>query len=167
MAIYTVYEPPLKRREARRGPDRFVFVRDGFHFWAFLLAPLWTLRHRLWLVLIGFVALTAAVQVALHMLGASGEARFLAYALSALLVGLEAGTLRRWTLQRRGWREVGIVSGDTLEAAERRFFDAWAGGETSARPVESFLAPARSALAVRQANRPDIVGLFPQPGAPR
>ena len=25
---------------------RFVFVRDGFHFWAFLLAPLWMLRHR-------------------------------------------------------------------------------------------------------------------------
>ena len=36
----------------RRDPERFVFVRDGFHFWAFLLAPLWLLWHRLWLVLV-------------------------------------------------------------------------------------------------------------------
>ena len=45
--------------------------------------------------------------------------------LIALLVGLEAGTLRRFTLTRRGWKNVGVVSGDDLEDAERRFFDAW------------------------------------------
>ena len=170
MAIYSVLEPPLKRPEARRGPERFAFVRDGFHFWAFLLAPLWMLWHRLWLVFVGFVVVTVALQLALHALGVGGGGRLLAYALLALLVGLEAGTLRRWTLMRRGWREAGIVSGDRREAAERRFFDAWTGSgvEADARPPESFLAPARSALAARQSNRSsDIVGLFPEPGAPR
>ena len=52
--IYTVHEPPLKADETRADPERFVFVRDGFSFWAFLLAPLWMLRHRLWLVLLGY-----------------------------------------------------------------------------------------------------------------
>ena len=32
-----------------------MFVRDGFYFWAFLLAPLWMLLHRLWLVLLAIV----------------------------------------------------------------------------------------------------------------
>jgi len=52
MSIYTVHEPPLKAGESTPDPDRFVFVRDGFSFWAFLLAPLWMLRHRLWLVFV-------------------------------------------------------------------------------------------------------------------
>ena len=33
--------------------------------------------------------------------------------------------MRRWTLARRGWKNLGVVVGDDLEAAERRFFDAW------------------------------------------
>src|SRR5882757_8578104 len=51
MAIYTVHEPPLKGDQTQPDPERFAFVRDGFSFWAYLLTPLWMLRHRLWLVL--------------------------------------------------------------------------------------------------------------------
>ena len=64
MSIYTVHEPPLRANEDVPDPERFVFVRDGFSFWAFLLAPLWMLRHRLWLVLIGYVVVAVALQVA-------------------------------------------------------------------------------------------------------
>ena len=53
MPVYTVHEPPPRDDDdRRRRRDRFVFVRDGFSFWAFLLAPLWMLWHRLWLVLL-------------------------------------------------------------------------------------------------------------------
>ncbi len=45
--------------------------------------------------------------------------------LVALLVGFEAASLRRWTLTRRGWTDHGVVVADDVEAAERRFFDAW------------------------------------------
>ena len=43
MPTYTVHEPPPRKRRSRADPERFVFVRDGFYFWAFLLAPLWLL----------------------------------------------------------------------------------------------------------------------------
>jgi hypothetical protein len=36
--------------------DKFVFVRDGFHFWAAVATVIWLLWHRLWLVLIGWIA---------------------------------------------------------------------------------------------------------------
>ena len=44
MPTYTVHQPPPRKGEAASAPERFVFVRDGFHFWAFLLGPLWMLR---------------------------------------------------------------------------------------------------------------------------
>src|SRR5215211_845126 len=133
MPIYTVHEPPQKRSETRRGPERFRFVRDGFYFWAFLLAPIWMLWHRLWMVLIGYIVVSIALNVALRFAGAPGTAVFFVELLLAILIGLEAGTLRRWTLRRRGWRQMSVVSADDVEAAERRFFDSWGGGETPVR----------------------------------
>ena len=56
-------------------PERFVFVRDGFSFWALLLGPLWMLRHRMWLVLLGYIALAVALSVVLR-LNASDRSAF-------------------------------------------------------------------------------------------
>ena len=169
MSIYTVYEPPLKVHESAPAPERFVFVRDGFSFWAFLLAPLWMLRHRLWLAFTGYVIVAIGLQVALRLVGASTGVTAVAVLLS-LLVGFEAATLRRFTLSRRGWKNVGIVVGDDLESAERRFFDAWV-HKTWADQSSVDGAPRASspAMGVAMARRPssEVIGLFPQPGAPR
>ncbi|MBX6426083.1 MAG: DUF2628 domain-containing protein [Variibacter sp.] len=163
MAIFTVHQPPEHWPEARRGPERFVFVRDGFHLWAFLFAPFWMLYRRLYLVFIGYAVVAVALNIALLFAHASGRATFLAHALLALLVGLEAGTLRRWTLQRRGWREVGIVSAEDREVAERRFFARWS-AEHEGQPSAAVSAPGPMR---RPASASDVIGLFPEPGAPR
>jgi hypothetical protein len=163
MSVYTVHEPP-QRFVAAPDVERFAFVRDGFSFWAFLFAPLWMLRHRMWLVLIGYVLILGGLEIVVRMFGGSvlvgGGISFLV----SLLVGLEAGTLRRFTLNRRGWNNVGVVSGDDLEDAERRFFDAWV-RRAAVPPVAPAAAP--SAPMPRMAQAPDVVGLFPEPGAPR
>jgi hypothetical protein len=166
MAAYTVHEPPLKRYESSTAPERFAFVRDGFSFWAFLLAPLWMLRHRLWLVLVGYVVLVGGLAFGLHALHASGPVRIAVAVLLALLIGFEAGTLRRFTLGRRGWGNVGIVLGNNRETAERRFFDAWASDTRSNNQMTSSppLPPPSSRPA---APVPDVVGLFPESGARR
>ena len=160
MAIYTVHEPSSKSDRFPADPSRFVFVRDGFYFWAFLLGPLWMLRHRLWLVLIGYLLLTAALQAGLNFIGASLAAMVIASGLLAFLIGLEAATLRRFGLARRRWRIIGVVAGDDLEAAERRFFDAWL-----LRADRDFAsAPFSHAL---RATAPGVIGLFPEPGTTR
>jgi hypothetical protein len=160
MAIYTVHEPPLKRYDTATDPDRFVFVRDGFSLWAFLLGPLWMLRHRMWLALIGYIALMAALQFGLHRLELPGEVGPVIAVLVALLVGVEAGTLRRFTLSRRGWNNVGLIVGDDREMAEQRFFDAW----VNAAPIPRPLSAASTAGGTAGAG---LIGLFPQPGASR
>jgi hypothetical protein len=169
MPIYTVHEPPAKRSETRRGPENFRFVRDGFHFWAFLLTPLWLLWRRLWLVFIGYVVLVVALSLGLRWLGASENAVFAVLVLLSILIGLEAGSLQRWTLRRRKWGEAGVVSAYNAEAAEQRFFDAWTGGElTAAAPAPSVTAAFGAAPMRRPvAGQSDIVGLFPEPGAQR
>ena len=158
MAIYTVHEPPLKRYDTAADPDRFVFVRDGFSLWAFLLGPLWMLRHRMWLALIGYIALIAALQFGLHRLELPGEVGPVITALVALLVGFEAGTLRRFTLSRRGWSNVGLIVGDDREMAEQRFFDAWVNAAPVPRPLPT--TPAAGGTAGS-----GFSGLFPQRGA--
>ena len=176
MSIYTVHEPPLKADESTPDPDRFVFVRDGFSFWAFLLAPLWMLRHRLWLVFVGYAIVAVALQVGLRLIGASSGVIIIVSFLLALLVGFEAATLRRFTLARRRWSNVGVVVGDDLESAERRFFDTWvdkswtdpsaanpsAAGGGSRRSFAPGMATAR-----RPQDSSEVLGLFPQPGASR
>src|SRR6185436_18338904 len=109
MTTFTVHEPPPRKNEETASPDRFAFVRDGFYFWAFLLGPLWMFWHGMWLVLFLYVVLTGALQVALWALGVSGAVKFAVGVLIALLVGFEAGTLRRFTLRR--WTDRGIVVG--------------------------------------------------------
>jgi hypothetical protein len=167
MATYTVHEPPLKEDESVPDPERFVFVRDGFYFWAFLLTPLWMLRRRLWLVLLAFIVLTIALDIALVALDVSLGVTLAVDALVSFLVGFEAATLRRWTLNRRRWTNVGIVVGDDLETAERRFFATWVeGGHALPSP-----AVMPSAAGVPVVRRPppgsDVIGLFPSPGASR
>jgi hypothetical protein len=163
MSVYTVHEPP---RDDRRDDElahtaRFVFVRDGFHFWAFLFGPLWMLRHRMWLETIVYLILVGALTYGLSRLGIERTAFWIAFLIS-LLVGLEASSLRRWKLSRRRFTNLGVVAADNLEDAERRFFDGYVADE---RPVPRVPASPPTMRPASAASSNDIIGLFPQPGA--
>jgi hypothetical protein len=168
MSVYTVHEPPRAAADAAPNPDRFVFVRDGFYFWAFIATWLWMLWHRMWLALLIYVVLSVAVELIAHYAGVGTAGTVVIGLLIALLAGIEAATLRRFTLARRGWRNVGVVVGDDLEDAERRFFDSWARTPSTAR-VDRPATPSTPppSPAAPSPHSPDIVGLFPEPGASR
>lgn len=165
MRTYTVHEPPLDRDEDRRGPERFVFVRDGFHFWAFLLAPVWMLWRGLVLALLGYLAVLAAVHAALYFGNVPLRTAVMVDVLLAVLVGLEAASLRRWTLRRHGWGDTGIVSAPNHQAAERRFFEDWTPDPTF--PEDGGEPTSGSTYAGGNRRDNDVIGLFPEPGAVR
>jgi hypothetical protein len=160
MSTYTVHQPPPRKGEAVAAPERFVFVRDGFHFWAFVLTPFWLLRYRLWLAFAVYLVTSILLGIGLAVIHASSTVQFFAGLLVALLIGFEASTIRRWKLTRRGWKMLGFVVGENVELAERRFFAEWskrAGATPPSAPPP--VPPPRYA-----ASLPDVIGLFPDPG---
>jgi hypothetical protein len=169
MSVYTVHEPPLRAGASASDVERFAFVRDGFSWWAFLFAPLWMLRHRMWLVFVCYAVISGGLATLVRIFGVPAAVVGLIGLLISLLVGLEAGTLRRFTLDGRGWKNLGVVSGDDREDAERRFFDAWLQRKNSPSSVPHTPMPGPAAAAPNRRGSlgSDVIGLFPEPGAPR
>jgi hypothetical protein len=176
MPVYTVHALRSASPEAFAATDKFVFVRDGFHFWAFVAGLIWLIWHRLWWALLGYVVLSIIAEVGLSMLGASSATRMVVMLLFAVLMGFEAASLQRWTLSRGKWRQLDVVVADDAEAAERRFFDRWTAqrslGSDDASTDRGAPPPTRN-IPGQPFSRPpstahnDIIGLFPQPGASR
>jgi hypothetical protein len=160
MPVFTVHEPPLRATAALPDPERFVFVRDGVYVWAFLLTPLWMLWRGLWLVFIIYALVAAGIEIAMHYAGFGTGSIILVQLLISLLVAVEAASLRRFSLARRGWKNIGVVSGHDREDAERRFYDSWARGA----PAEREQPPPIPQDSPPPAQPPDIIGLFPEPG---
>ncbi len=160
MPAYAVFEPPARaNRPLVDHAARFVFLRDRFSWGAFLLGPFWMIWRRLWLVLIIYIVAVGLLFYGLQRLGTPQSAQFVVSILVALLVGMEAPGLRRWTLLRRHWRERGVVVADDLEMAERRFFDTWSReGSLGPPPPPPPRGPVPSA---------GVIGLFPEPGGGR
>ena len=175
MPVYTVHAP-VATDASLVATDRFAFVRDGFHFWAMVFGPLWLIWHRLWLALLGWIVAIAVIDLGMTALGAGSVAALLANALIALLMGFEAASLQRWTLSRRNWRQLDVVVGDDEEAAERRFFDRWTarqrGLSNDQWATERGGPPPTREIPGQPFSKPpplessEIIGLFPQPGAP-
>ena len=161
MKIFTIHAP---MNRGVNDPSRYAFVRDGFHVWAFFLAPLWMFLPRLWLVLFGYVAIIVVIELALTMIGINALAGSWISLLFGFLVGLEASTLRRWTLARRGWNQIATVAARNLIEAEQRFYAgaATVAAKNSSAPSVATVSSGRGAFSAPQA----IIGLFPQPQNP-
>ena len=174
MPVYTVHAPVTSGTDMAAA-DRFAFVRDGFHFWAAVLGIVWLAWHRLWLALLGWIVLMAAIDFGMAKLGVGGGTILLVDILLALLLGFEAASLERWTLSRRNWRQVDIVVAGDEEAAERRFFDRWTAKQRALSndqlAVDRGAPPPTRDIPGQSFSKPsphtDIIGLFPEPGASR
>ncbi len=125
MVAYTVHEqpnPPMDRIDRAEG---LVFVKDGFVWSAAVLAPIWMVSNALWLPFLGYVASVVILSSVLSLLGLGEPIVVLAFLALHVLIGFEADTLKRWTLEQSGWDNVGMVSGSNLQECERHFFDSW------------------------------------------
>jgi len=156
-------EPP-GRIDAPGRVDRFVFLPEKFSLSAFMFGPLWLIGHRLWLELLVYLAAAAVILSILWVIGA-GSVAMAVVILMQYLLGLEAASIRRLMLRRRGWRDAGVVIADDLDLAERRFFDdhfARRARETAGAPVAP-LPP----LPLPSSRGSGVTGLFPEPGGGR
>jgi hypothetical protein len=145
--------------------DRLAFVREGFS-WVALLVPLvWLLYHRMWIEFVVLILVYVGLQLAFGG-DAQGQAltTWAALALSVLFA-FEANDLRTASLERRGYRLAGVVSGRDRVDAERAFFVKWLPEQERVAPVVAPPPPRRDTGA--RTPRPrgegeEVIGLFPQ-----
>lgn len=134
MAPSDMKDPVASPHEA----DRLEFLPDRFSWAAFFFSLAWLIWHRMWLVLlavvVGLVATEAAATLAHEAAPAFALVAFL------LLFGFEANGLRRWTMERQGWKCLGLACGDDQTEAELRFFNSLQSG-TPELPEEKAPAP--------------------------
>src|SRR6201994_2894372 len=95
MPTFTVHAPPPRKDGTTSAPERFLFVRDGFHGWAFILGPLWLLVHRLWLALLICVAVYAGIGVGLAVLHAPASVQLIVGVVIPLLITFEGPSISR------------------------------------------------------------------------
>ena len=166
MRIYTVHELP----GAPLDGAGIVLVKEGFSFPAFLLSWIWLAFNRLWIAFAIWLGLTAVVSFLAERLLGVEAAAVCSLALQFLL-GFEGNDIRRWTLARKGYREIGISGGSSLEEAERPCWAKWARRPEVApgEPLSAPVWPRRNAAAPAPANTAthEVFGLFPEAGPKR
>lgn len=140
--------------------ERAVLVRDGFSWGAFVFTVLWFLAHRLWLAALGVLLALVAFNVLLSALDVRPFAAILAQGLFAALIGLEANSLRRWTLARHGRPAVDVVSAAGREEAETKAFARWLARESALRPVAT--ATPLTVPVAPYRNPDPVIGFFPE-----
>ena len=118
MAIYVVMAPAGEGEV----PEKAVFLRDGFSIAAFIFGPFWLFWNRAYLAAGLWLALVTMLAVGGGALGLQPEATALVNLALSLALAFEGVRLIIWTLERRGFRQSGVVACDNAQEAEEVFF---------------------------------------------
>jgi hypothetical protein len=116
MAMWTAHKRPGK------GADDVVLLRDGFSWWALIFPLPWLVIKGMWIVLLLALGVQFAIWGFAQALNLSDTARLILSLAINLILAFEGNNLLRWTYERRGFEELGLVRGEDLDEAEYRFF---------------------------------------------
>lgn len=163
MSSWTVHTPPDAAQNIT-DTDRFLSVKDGLRPFAIAFGPLWFLAKRLWLGALGVLIIEALLIGLVLWLDLPQLPRALLQSLFHILLGLEASSIQRWTLRRRGWREIGVVYAHGRAEADMR-----AASLIADLPDHGPFPPAAQGRGVAPARpypaapaSPAVLGLFPE-----
>jgi hypothetical protein len=108
MTTYSIFS-----RRADEAPES---VPERFSWAAAIVPPVYAIVHGLWIEFVVWGLAIAALVAAAPFIG--GGAVFWLYVLLAILIGLEAGAIRRAHLGRDGWRHVAEIVAPAADVAE-------------------------------------------------
>lgn len=153
MKTFSVFEPPVLPGSPVEDAESLVFVRHGWSLAALLIPMVWMLARRLWWVLLAYLVLVIAIQVAsfamspVYTTGLS--------IIVALVVMVEAGQLRLESMLAKGYREIAVIDAKNQREAENMFFSHWL-HDHSSRPAPT---EQRAILRPSSARPPALPGL--------
>lgn len=101
------------------GEQELVVVPDKFSWFAALLTPVWCLVHLMWLELLAYVGVAFILGFVTFFVGE--DAAWWIGILVAILIGLEAGSIRGRFLERKNYVLKAIVPSSSSEDAAYRY----------------------------------------------
>ena len=116
MAIYRVFVSPFDRTGST------VIVKEGYCWSAMVFSAFWAIWHRMWIVAILLLAGLLLVRFLALQLDLGENLQSLVSMAVAFILGNEAEHLRAWSLERAGYREIGVVEAHNLDEAELKYF---------------------------------------------
>lgn len=156
MRIYTVHELTGAPADGKG----VIFVREGFSVPALVFTVFWLAFARQWLALAYYASAAIALTVLGEWVGVQPEILMILSLAMQLFLGVSANDIRRWTLRRHGYSDIGVAAGRTLEEAERDFFRRWTGEAFAIAPTSSASGP----VWPRRPEEHQPLGLFPRAG---
>ena len=164
MTTYTVHHRSADANEILHRSDETVFVKEGFAWPALFIPFLWLIYNRLWMGLLGYIALVSGIAVVAGLFSLSDIVVNIVSLGANVLLAFEGNNIRRWTLRGKGYHDVGVVIGRPLMEAERRFFQSLIDHGTP--PPDPVPVPDEKPFQVATALGRDSgpAGLFPAPG---
>lgn len=166
MTVYTVHEPAVPPPDRLLRAEGVAFVKEGFAWIALLFPVLWLIFHRMWIELVVLICAALIVSLGLRWFGVHDELIGWASFALVLVFAFEANELRRWRLDRAGYRLVGAAAGKSRDAAELSFFREWVDAQPPAPAPGMLEAPASRGFipsasgSSKSAEREDVIG-FP------
>ncbi|MEZ5692179.1 MAG: DUF2628 domain-containing protein [Rickettsiales bacterium] len=117
--IYTVHIDPSHNRSV----ENAVFIREGFNFLAFVVAPIWALYNRMWLEFFLIMVFT----IILTVVSETGYMNEVSIGFINLgfnfAIGSWAGDIQRYRLSRKGYILSDVVVSSDEIAAQQRYFE--------------------------------------------
>jgi hypothetical protein len=136
MRVYTVHIPPTTRHQTDP-----VLVKEGFSWPAFVFGPIWALANRMWLVAVGLVALDLAASAVMDSAHLSPATQGVLSLAIAVLIGAHGNDWRRRSLDRRGFRDAGVVAARNVDEALARYLDSTITRVATPRPRTAPVPP--------------------------
>ena len=156
MKTFTVHHPTGELREMTDAPEKLVFVKEGFCWPAIFFPLIWMLFRRMWIISAVYFAAVLVISTVIALLGVPSWVNLVISGGVHLFVALDGNELRRWSLERRGYKMIDIVTANTKQECELLFF---------ARLAESHAGAAAQSQSVQKLNqRAGITRLARQPG---
>ncbi|WP_112661969.1 DUF2628 domain-containing protein [Microvirga flavescens] len=165
MKTYVLHLPRSARPGDAGDLDKARTVKDGFSWGAFFFTFLWFFFHRLWLAGLLVLAAVIGLGFAMEAFNVHPAAGFLAQVLLSTLIGLEANSLRRWSLTRRGLPAVDVVRAHNRDEAETMLFARWL-QRTPAAARQTTVTPAVTPATSPTRRIEPVIGLFPDAERP-
>lgn len=163
MKTYAIYHRSSSPTGVLADPDGAVFVKEGPAWPALFIPALWALWNKLWLVAAGIVALELILAGLGKVTSLPASTMIPISLLVNFLIALEGNELKRWTLERRGYGLVGLVTAPSPYEAELIYFGRLLAETPQERPTPP--APRATQSALKLADSPADNSLFPATGA--